>query len=155
MDVACGNGYGSAILAAAGAGSVLGMDISEDAVAHARKHYSAPNIEFRVGSATALSPMGVPFRCVVSFETIEHLDAPRKLLEGIVSVVDKAGTCFVSTPNRSSGTIDDKPGNRFHRIEWSIAEFRGLLSGYFRESLCMVVAVAPEFTIAVCRQPIY
>ena len=133
LDIACGVGYGSSILAEAGASKVLGMDISEDAVAHARKHYGAPNVEFRVGSATKLHELGEIFKYVCSFETIEHLDAPRKLLEGIVTVMDPDGACFLSTPNRTHGTIEDKPGNQFHVIEWRADEFRGLLSGYFKE----------------------
>src|SRR5512145_1849337 len=54
LDAACGEGYGSALLARAGA-QVLGVDISLDAVAHARSRYAGQaGLRFEPGDATAL-----------------------------------------------------------------------------------------------------
>ena len=49
LDVACGEGYGSAALSAAGAVSVVGVDISPDTVQHARKKYGIDGLLHEVG----------------------------------------------------------------------------------------------------------
>ena len=84
LDVACGEGYGSAWLAAV-AQHVVGVDIDPAAIAHARAKYaSCGNLRFEQGSATALQLPERSIDVVVSFETIEHLageDQPRMLAE--------------------------------------------------------------------------
>jgi len=84
LDVACGEGYGSALLAGV-AGSVTGIDIDAAAVAHARQRYAAlANVSFAEGSAATLPLPDASVDVVVSFETIEHLpraDQPRMLAE--------------------------------------------------------------------------
>src|SRR5262252_5161939 len=49
LDIACGEGYGSAMLAEV-AQSVVGVDSSREAILHASKKYSKPNLEFKIGS---------------------------------------------------------------------------------------------------------
>src|ERR1700754_392489 len=49
LDIACGEGYGSEILARSAA-HVIGVDLSEDTVAHAEQKYRRNNLEFMVGS---------------------------------------------------------------------------------------------------------
>ena len=53
LDIASGEGYGAALLASR-AVSVIGVDIAEDAVAHARKKYKLDNLEFRQGSCSKI-----------------------------------------------------------------------------------------------------
>ena len=53
LDIACGEGYGSAMLAGVGS-RVIGVDISEEAVAHARRKYTNENLEFCEGRADAI-----------------------------------------------------------------------------------------------------
>ena len=61
LDIACGEGYGSAILAEA-AIHVYGVDIAPDAIAHAQKRYQRSNLTFLTG-ACARSPSIRPSRC--------------------------------------------------------------------------------------------
>ncbi|HEY0433333.1 MAG TPA: class I SAM-dependent methyltransferase, partial [Chitinophagaceae bacterium] len=73
VDIACGEGYGSAILAPT-AKQVTGIDISEEVIAHARKTYgNTPNLRFKVGTAEAIPVPDHTIDVVVAFETIEHL----------------------------------------------------------------------------------
>ena len=51
LDVACGTGYGSQILSDGGADSVVGADISEDAISYAIDSYSSPTVQFEIGDA--------------------------------------------------------------------------------------------------------
>ena len=53
LDVASGEGYGSNLLASS-ALTVIGVDVAEEAVAHAASKYIADNIEFRQGAAQKL-----------------------------------------------------------------------------------------------------
>src|SRR3569832_840889 len=73
LDVASGEGYGSALLARSAA-SVLGVEIDAASVAHAQGRYRMPNLEFRQGNALAIPAPDAEFDAVVSFETIEHLE---------------------------------------------------------------------------------
>ena len=84
LDVACGEGYGSALLAGVAA-SVVGVDVAADVVAHASRRYrDRANLRFEAGSAAKLPLADGSVDAVVSFETIEHLpreDQPRMIAE--------------------------------------------------------------------------
>src|ERR1700722_15129763 len=53
LDIACGEGYGSNLLAAR-ARSVIGVDISEETIGHAQSNYVRDNLTFRPGSCLAI-----------------------------------------------------------------------------------------------------
>ena len=133
LDVACGEGYGSAILAG-GAASVVGVDIDAAAVAHANAAYAGHrNLAFREGSATALPIEAASVDVVVSFETIEHLasdDQPRMLAEFARVLVDD-GILVLSAPNRPEYSESRGYVNPFHRHEHDRAELERLLDVRF------------------------
>lgn len=131
LDVACGTGYGSFILAKSGAKNVIGLDKSVDAIEYAMdNYYCSPGLEFHLGDALNLSKYR-QIQIIVSFETIEHLSTPTNFLDEVVKAMSVSGTFIVSTPNRLKGKLSDKPMNKFHHQEWSICEFERLLSSYF------------------------
>jgi 2-polyprenyl-3-methyl-5-hydroxy-6-metoxy-1,4-benzoquinol methylase len=132
LDIACGTGYGSAMMANAGARSVLGVDISDEAVQSAADQYSHPNIAFRLHDAEKISLLP-PVDLVVSFETIEHLQNPTAFLEGASSLLDPNGVLIISSPIRFGGSVSDKPHNPFHVREWTSDEFKQLVSTFFRK----------------------
>jgi len=133
LDVACGEGYGSALLAGV-ATAVTGIDIDAGAVAHARARYAAlANVRFEVGSAAALPLPEACFDVVVSFETIEHLpraDQPRMLAE-IARVLAQDGVLVMSTPNPDEYSTARNYRNPFHQHEPDRAELEALLDGAF------------------------
>jgi len=130
VDVACGTGYGSAFLRSKGALSVTGIDLSEEAIAHAAKHHAAAGITFLRGDVSLLRSVA-PADCVVSFETIEHLGDPDTLLSPASGILGPEGLFIVSTPVRHGGSLADRPANPFHVREWNEEEFDLLLSRYF------------------------
>src|SRR5512134_1498874 len=74
LDIACGVGYGSAILRqSAKVDEYVGMDCSEEALAEARTEFAADGVHFAKGDANALPFPDGTFDTVVSLETIEHL----------------------------------------------------------------------------------
>lgn len=133
LDAACGEGYGSALLAPAAA-SVTGVDIDADTIAHARERYQAVgNLAFVSGSVAALPLADASIDVVVSFETIEHLPAdlqPRMLAE-FARVLAPGGCIVLSAPNRVE--YSDKRGyaNPFHLHEHDRAELDTLLAAHF------------------------
>jgi O-antigen biosynthesis protein len=130
LDAACGVGYGSARLAEV-ARRVVGVDLSEDAIAYARIRYAAPNVEFQVADLLALDLPAASFDVVCSFETIEHLPDQEAFLAHVARVLRPDGTLFVSTPH--ARVTDRSPANPFHHVELSRADFEALLSRFFSD----------------------
>ncbi|MBS0558324.1 MAG: class I SAM-dependent methyltransferase [Proteobacteria bacterium] len=131
LDAACGEGYGSAMLASAAA-SVVGMDIAEDAIAHARSRYGArPNLRFERSDCTALEVTPASFDLVVSFETLEHVAAQEQMIAGFARVLADDGILIVSSPDKR--TYSDISGfrNEFHVRELYRDELLALLAPHF------------------------
>ncbi len=120
LDIACGEGYGSASLAASGAAHVLGVDISQEACDHATARYG---IETRVGSAEDIPLESKSVDVLVSFETIEHVPHPARMIEECARVVRPGGLIVISTPNRDVYS----PENQYHCSEMNEAEFLAML----------------------------
>lgn len=131
LDAACGEGYGSAMLAPA-ATSVLGLDIAESAVAHARQRYAQhANLRFEQGDCTALSCGDAQFDLIVSFETLEHVAAQQALVAGFARALAPGGLLVVSSPDKR--TYSEKSGfrNEFHVRELYREELLELLRPHF------------------------
>jgi len=131
LDAACGEGYGSALLAAS-ADSVLGVDIAESAVAHARQRYGQhANLRFEQGDCTALSCGDAQFDLIVSFETLEHVAAQQELIAGFARALAPGGLLVVSSPDKR--TYSEKSGfrNEFHVRELYRDELLELLRPHF------------------------
>ena len=135
LDVACGVGYGSQILAKTGAKHVTGVDIDPASVEEAKAHYALPNTNFLVASAEKLPFPDDSFDLAVSFETIEHLANPTLFIDELYRVLRPGGSLIISTPNRelTAPVTWLRPGNRFHRFEVSLGQFTGLVSRRFKD----------------------
>ena len=130
LDVASGEGYGSALLAQT-ARSVVGLDISADAVAYAGRAYPATNVNFIAGDARAIPLRDASVDVVVSFETIEHFHEQEDFVREIRRVLRPDGVFIVSTPDRDTYSSPDSAPNAFHMRELNRAEFRALLQRTF------------------------
>jgi GT2 family glycosyltransferase/SAM-dependent methyltransferase len=130
LDVACGEGYGSSFMADV-ARSVVGVDISDEAVQHASKTYMKSNLSFRQGSATNLNFADASFDVVVSFETIEHLAEQAQMLAEIRRVLRPDGVLVISSPNRPIYSEESGEHNEFHVKELDFNEFDVLLRTQF------------------------
>ena len=133
LDIACGEGYGSALLAQH-AHSVFGVDISDAAVAHARSSYENKinNVQFKQGSADAIPFPDASFEVVVSFETLEHLSTQEEMLDEIKRVLVPNGVLIISTPERSAYAEADGGHNEYHVKELSEDEFSALVKSRFK-----------------------
>lgn len=131
LDIASGEGFGSDLLATK-ARRVIGVDISEPAVEHARRRYIRDNLEFHVGSVTEIPLPADSVDVVVSFETIEHIDAHEAMLDEVRRVLRPGGVLIVSTPDKATYTDATGLTNSFHVRELYRTEFADLLSSRFR-----------------------
>jgi ubiquinone/menaquinone biosynthesis C-methylase UbiE len=128
LDVACGTGYGSEILARKGASKVVGLDIAYSFLNSNGEH----NALLAGGDVCKLPFSDNTFEIVVSFETIEHIDNPEGLLAEIARVLRPEGLCICSSPNRDFLPFTgEKEVNPFHISEMSYEEFTDLFSKYF------------------------
>jgi ubiquinone/menaquinone biosynthesis C-methylase UbiE len=131
LDIACGDGYGSHILAEI-AEVVQGVDIDESIITKAKNKYKRKNMAFTAGSVEKIPFDTASFDVVVSFETLEHISAHDTMLAEIKRVMKSGGILLISTPDKKN--YGDKPGytNPFHKKELYEAEFKALLKKYFR-----------------------
>jgi hypothetical protein len=136
LDLASGEGYGSALLAQV-ARSVVGIDVALEAVEHAAANYQADQLRFLQGSGTAIP---LPDQCVdivVSFETIEHLDAPETFLAEVRRVLRPGGCVVISTPDRDNYSPAGLAANPYHVHEFTREEFDAVLRRNFQNvALC-------------------
>ena len=133
LDVACGEGYGTAALARVAA-SAVGVDVAPAAIAHARAAYAGvANASFVEASCTKMPLADRAFDTVVSFETIEHIDAQDAFLDEVARVLDPAGVLVLSCPNKVEYSDKRDYRNEFHVKELYREELARLVSARFPE----------------------
>jgi len=133
VDAACGEGYGTRILSQ-DAKSVIGIDISQEAIYHASNKYGdKSNVSFVQGSIAELDLEDNSIDVFVSFETLEHVpeDLQREFMKQVVRVLKPNGCLVVSTPNRKVYSDDRNYQNKFHVHEFYRDEFDVFISNYF------------------------
>ena len=125
-DLACGEGYGAAVLAGTAA-EVVGVDANPEAHEHATLRYSRPGLRFERG---LVEDFAGPCDAVVFLQTIEHVHEPSALCERIAGA---ASTAYISTPNRLTLAPPgaERSGNPWHLREYTAAEYRELLEPQF------------------------
>ena len=131
LDIASGEGYGSNILSSV-ASNVTGVDISDDAINHAKKKYdNKPNLSFIKGSLQNIPLPDNSIDVVVSFESIEHDTEHDIIMTELKRVLKADGILIMSTPDKYQ--YRDLPGykNPFHVKELYQDEFKALISKYF------------------------
>lgn len=134
LDAACGEGYGSNILAET-AKDVIGVDIDADAVNRAGKLYAhKDNLRFEQGNIERLNLQDGSIDVVVSFETIEHVDeeTQNKFLYEIDRVLKRDGILIMSTPNKAVYSDLHDYQNEFHKKEFYHDEFITFLHQRFQ-----------------------
>ena len=130
LDIACGDGYGAAMLARHAA-QVTGVDIDTPTVERARGKYVADNLRFLQGSATDIPLDDDSVDLVVSFETIEHLMEQDRMLYEIRRVLRPEGFLLISSPDKYEYSYVPGYHNEFHLKELYRQEFEALLQKHF------------------------
>jgi SAM-dependent methyltransferase len=126
LEVGCGEGYGTALLATA-AVQVIGLDYDALTVAHASARY--PQARFVRGNLAALPLASRSVDAVATLQVIEHVWNHREFVGECLRVLRPGGTVLVTTPNRLTFSPGlETPVNPFHTKEFTAAELVGLLS---------------------------
>jgi SAM-dependent methyltransferase len=141
LDIACGVGYGSAMIArACPDSSVLGADYDSRAVALAEQFEQAPNLDFTAANIVTWEqqaedgtsqPLG-RFDAIISFDTIEHLLHREIALLRLADNLEDDGVLLLSTPCAHEATLLN-PGWEHHKIEYSHRDLVPLMRRFFRE----------------------
>lgn len=131
LDIASGEGYGSNLLAGV-AKTVHGVDISEDAILHAKAKYIRGNLNYLVGSADRIPLPQHSMDRVISFETLEHHDLHEEMFAEVKRVMRADGLLMMSTPDKLNYTDVPKQRNEFHVKELYLEEFRTLAQRHFK-----------------------
>jgi SAM-dependent methyltransferase len=129
VDMACGEGYGSELLAR-GAASVVGVDANPAAHEHARLRYVRQNLRFE---RDLVETFCEPCDAVVFLQTIEHVQRPGEILEHFKAMLAPGGVAYVSTPNLLTLAPPgaEKSDNPWHLKEYRAGELRALCEGHF------------------------
>jgi len=131
LDAACGEGYGSNLLAES-AQNVTGVDINKKTVDHAKNRYNKKNLSFIQASCTDLPFEDDSFDVVISFETLEHLKEQEKMLAEFNRVLKNNGFLIISTPDKKH--YSDATGfvNEYHVKELYKEEFEQLIINHWQ-----------------------
>jgi glycosyltransferase involved in cell wall biosynthesis/SAM-dependent methyltransferase len=131
LDIACGEGYGSALLSVR-ARRVVGVDIAYEAIAHASRKYDRPNARFVVGTCRHIPLADHTVDLIVSFETIEHVAEHEDVIAELKRVLRPGGLLVISSPDKYE--YSDVPGysNPYHVKELYRHEFSDLIRRSFR-----------------------
>ena len=130
LDIACGEGYGAAMLIRNGAASVAGVDIDAEVVARANRVYAAPGLTYKQGDIR--QPLDLDddaFDVIVCFETIEHIAEHDAFLSELDRVLAPGGVLIISTPD--AHTSDPEAPNPFHAKELTEEAFHALIGKTF------------------------
>jgi GT2 family glycosyltransferase/SAM-dependent methyltransferase/glycosyltransferase involved in cell wall biosynthesis len=131
LDLACGEGYGAAMLAAT-ASRVIGIDIDPPSIDHARSTYGhLGNVDFFVGACDRMLLADGAVDVVVSFETIEHHARQAEMIREIRRVLAPGGLLVLSSPNQPVYARDAPGANPFHVRELTFDELEALLRAEF------------------------
>jgi len=128
LDVGCGTGYGTAILAHQ-ARQVVGIDYSAAAIRFARRRYPKP--DFQVMDAQDLHFPDTRFDFVFSSENFEHLPNQQAHLFEVRRMLRKGGICFIATPNPEA--FEGQKRSRWHTKENTYEELVRLFRPVFDE----------------------
>jgi SAM-dependent methyltransferase len=129
VDMACGEGYGSEVLAGVAA-SVVGVDANPEAHEHARLRYRRANLRY---VRDMVETFDEHCDAIVFLQTIEHVQDAHAVLERFKALIGPAGVAFVSTPNvlTLAPPGAERSGNPWHVHEYRPQEFRALCEAHF------------------------
>lgn len=121
LDLACGVGYGSVMLASRDAASrVIAGDIAASALAEARRSYRHPRVA-HVRADGAGWCRSEAFAAIVSLETVEHVINPTSLMQDFARLLRPDGVLVTSVPVTPS--VDANP---HHRTDFTVTSLLAL-----------------------------
>ena len=131
LDAGCGTGYGSRILAEAGASDVLGVDIDPLSIAFARRRFATATLGFRKADCQRLTFPPSHFDLVFASNLLEHLERPASFVSTAFETLRPGGKAlFAVPPITSIATAALHDGIHYHRSNLTVAEWHTILAAH-------------------------
>lgn len=131
IDLGCGSGYGTWVLANNGAKMAIGIDYDPKVIQYAKKKYKLRNLKYQNVNSSILTKRD-KFQIVTAFEVIEHIKDDFEFVRLIKELLAQNGIAFISTPNKLiSSPGMDTPPNPYHIREYTPTDFKKILSNDF------------------------
>jgi len=132
LDIACGMGYGSRMLALTSAAAiVMGVDYDARALEYARANFASPRTTFAREDAHTLATISdASVDLIVSFETLEHLPDPAAFLTRASHILRPGGRLIVSVPNQWADHTGTDPNPHHHHV-YSLERLKAELQTHF------------------------
>jgi CMP-N-acetylneuraminic acid synthetase/ubiquinone/menaquinone biosynthesis C-methylase UbiE len=128
LDIACGSGYGSEILASK-AKFVHGIDTDPKTIEYAKRHHALSNIKFDASQAESFTPPKERYDKVISVETIEHLADPDSFLARAKGWLKPEGELWLTCPlSQGKAQHIESP---FHISELTRGKLNDIMNRYF------------------------
>jgi len=128
LEVGCGEGYGTDLLARS-ARRVVGIDYDALTVAHARAGY--PAARFVRANLAALPVASGSVDIVATLQVVEHVWDHAEFVGECRRVLGPGGRLMMTTPNRLTFSPGlDTPVNPFHTKEFTAAELTELVAAH-------------------------
>ncbi len=120
LDVGCGRGYGTALMAATSA-SITGLDYDQSTVDdNAIRYQSIGNIDFKYAVIPPLPFADNTYDVITAFQFIEHIHPRNEFLRECLRVLKPGGKFLVTTPNIKKSFAK----NPFHIHEYTFDEMK-------------------------------
>ncbi len=116
LDIGCGMGQHAKQYSEMGAGSVLGIDISEKMLEYAEEHYSAENVAYQRMAMEDIETIGRQFDLITSSLVFDYVEDFGGLMRKIHKLM-KDGAEFVFSMSHPIATAWDGAYDRYTRTE--------------------------------------
>lgn len=138
LDAGSGGGYGSVYLADNGASSVLGIDISDDAIEYSQEYFKRSNLNYHkmdLQKIAGLKPRS--FDLIFSSNALEHVPDVTAFFRSAWELLKEDGTLVVAVPPVTNK--ESRQGNLinpYHLNIWSPRQWYYVLNQYFEDIQC-------------------
>ena len=114
LDIGCGMGQHAKQYAEMGAKTVLGIDISEKMLSHARTHFSAPSITYQRLALEDIDTLAGPFDLITSSLVFDYAEDLNALMQSVHRLLTDDGH-FVFSMSHPMATAWDGQYDRYTR----------------------------------------
>jgi|GEM_PF-780167 len=135
LDIGCGSGYGSCLLAKDGL-DVTAVDTDELPIVFAKRLFVDRLVSFSRQSIDTIIENGVRFDSAVACEVLEHVDNPEEFLKKILSTLKSEGYIALSLPSWKYHGIHL---NSDHKTNWTFSKVKTFCRRFFKiEEICSI-----------------
>ena len=145
LDIGCGMGQHAKQYSDMGAKSVLGIDISEKMLEHAREHFSADNITYRQMALEDICGLNQKFDLVTSSLVFDYVENFDELVRNVYTIMTEDAE-FVFSMSHPMATAYDGQYPRYTRSE-SGERLYANINNYFIEGQRKITWIVDNYEL--------